>query len=333
MKKTLIRAAKIIIPVSLAVYLSWYIINSMNAEEKTIVASVFSETNYFFIFLSVVFAWISHVLRAARWKYLLEPMGYKVPFWNNYHAVMIGYFMNLLLPRAGELSRAGIVAKTDNVPFEKAFGTIIAERVIDTLMLGSIVLITMLLQYDKFMEMISEFKGMKNGEESGSNIFTYILIGGGILIVAGLVVFFTSEKIRNKIKQLLRGFSEGILTIVKMKTRFAFLIYTLLIWFFYLSLFLVCFYSLESTSAIPLKALMLGFIGGAIGIILVQGGIGVYPLLIATTISMYKEELMNDQLFPTLIGLGWVMWLAQTFLLVAAGAVSFYLVSKKAIKE
>jgi len=332
-KKTLIRAAKIIIPVSLAVYLSWYIINSMNEEEKTIVASVFSEANYFFIFISIVFAWISHALRAARWKYLLEPMGYKIPFWNNYHAVMIGYFMNLLLPRAGELSRAGIVRKTDNIPFEKAFGTIVAERVIDTLMLGTIVLVTMFLQYDKFMEMIAQFQGMKSGEDSGNTIMMYILFAGGILIVAGLIIFIVSEKIRNKIKQLVRGFSEGILTIVKMKNRLAFILYTLLIWFFYLALFLVCFYALESTSEIPLKVLLLGFIGGAIGIILVQGGIGVYPLLIATTISMYKEELMNDQLFPTLIGLGWVMWLAQTFLLVAAGAVSFYLVSKKAIRE
>lgn len=333
MKKTLIRAAKIIIPVSLAIYLSWYIINSMKDDEKTIVASVFSEVNYFIIFISVIFAWISHALRAARWKYLLEPMGYKVPFWNNYHAVMIGYFMNLLLPRAGELSRAGILTKTDDVPFEKAFGTIVAERVIDTLMLGTIVLVTMFLQYDKFMEMLAQFNGIKDGKQDGSNIMLYLFIGGGIIFVAGIVVFIVSEKIRSKIKQLLRGFTEGILTILKLKHRLAFFLYTLLIWFFYLALFLVCFYALESTVEIPLKALMLGFIGGAIGIILVQGGIGVYPLLIATTISIYKDELMNDQLFPTLIGLGWVMWLAQTFLLVAAGAVSFYLVSKKEIKE
>ncbi|MFZ5554554.1 MAG: lysylphosphatidylglycerol synthase transmembrane domain-containing protein [Bacteroidota bacterium] len=332
MKKTLIQAAKIIIPVALAIYLSWYFIASMGEEEKQKVSSVFSEANYFIIFLSIVFAWISHVLRAARWNLLLEPMGYKPSFWNNYHAVMIGYFMNLLLPRAGELSRAGIISKTDNVPFEKGFGTIVAERVIDTLVLGCIVLVTMLLQYDKFMEMMSQL-GNLNGEKSGNNITLYIGIGIAVAGIVALVIYLKNERFRNKIKQLVRGFIEGILTIVRMKKFVPFFLYTIGIWFFYVTLYLVCFYALESTAGIPVKILMLGFIGGAIGIILVQGGIGVYPLLIATAISIYKEELHNDQLFPILIGLGWVMWLAQTFLLVAGGAVSFYLVSKKAIKE
>lgn len=332
MKKTLIQAAKIIIPVALAIYLSWYFIASMGEEEKQKVSSVFSEANYFIIFLSIVFAWISHVLRAARWNLLLEPMGYKPSFWNNYHAVMIGYFMNLLLPRAGELSRAGIISKTDNVPFEKGFGTIVAERVIDTLVLGCIVLVTMLLQYDKFMEMMSQL-GNLNGEKSGNNITLYIGIGIALAGIVALVIYLKNERFRNKIKQLVRGFIEGILTIVRMKKFVPFFLYTIGIWFFYVTLYLVCFYALESTAGIPVKILMLGFIGGAIGIILVQGGIGVYPLLIATAISIYKEELHNDQLFPILIGLGWVMWLAQTFLLVAGGAVSFYLVSKKAIKE
>jgi hypothetical protein len=274
-----------------------------------------------------LFSWLSHYARSARSQILLEPMGYKTSVWNNYHAVMVGYFMNLLLPRAGEISRAGVMTRTEKVPFEKAFGAIIAERVIDVIMLATISLITIGMQYSKFELLWGHINEMKTnqGSSGSSPWFFYVLIVLGVLALGVMVLYVVHKGFRSKINGLIKGLMDGLLTIIKLKKRWQFIGYTFLIWFLYIALYLICFYSIEETSGLELKGLMLGFLGGSIGIILVQGGIGVYPVMVATALALYGAD--RD----IVIALGWVVWAAQTILLIVAGAVSFYVLSKKAV--
>lgn len=323
--KTLIKVLKIALPLSLGLYLAYYSFASI--EDKDKVGQVLSRANYLFIVLSILFSWLSHYARSARSQILLEPMGYKTSVWNNYHAVMVGYFMNLLLPRAGEISRAGIMTRTEKVPFEKAFGAIIAERVIDVIMLGTISLITIGMQYSKFELLWGHINELKanQGSEAGSPWFFYVLIALGVLALGAMVMYFVHNGFRSKINGLIKGLMDGLLTIIRLKKRWQFIGYTLLIWFLYIALYLICFYSIEETSGLELKGLMLGFLGGSIGIILVQGGIGVYPVMVATALALYGAD--RD----IVIALGWVVWAAQTILLIVAGAVSFYVLSKKAV--
>jgi uncharacterized membrane protein YbhN (UPF0104 family) len=323
--KTLIKVLKIAIPLSLGLYLAYYSFASI--EDKDKVGQVLSRANYLFIFLSILFSWLSHYARSARSQILLEPMGYKTSVWNNYHAVMVGYFMNLLLPRAGEISRAGVMTRTEKVPFEKAFGAIIAERVIDVIMLATISLITIGMQYSKFELLWGHINEMKTnqGSSGSSPWFFYVLIVLGVLALGAMVLYVVHKGFRSKINGLIKGLMDGLLTIIKLKKRWQFIGYTFLIWFLYIALYLICFYSIEETSGLELKGLMLGFLGGSIGIILVQGGIGVYPVMVATALALYGAD--RD----IVIALGWVVWAAQTILLIVAGAVSFYVLSKKAV--
>ncbi len=309
------------IPVGFALYLTWYLIDRMSVDDREKVSQVFTRANYFFIFVSVIFSWLSHYFRALRWRYLLEPMGYKPRFWNSYHAVMIGYFMNLLLPRAGEVSRAGFLARYEKIPFEKSFGTILAERVIDALLLGLIALVTIAFQYDKFDELWIQLQAMKtsqDGQAENNNWVNIVLIIIAAAAVGMLVLYAINRNFRNRVHLLIRGLGTGLTTILHLKKRGAFIFYSLLIWLLYILMYLVCFYAIEETSHLPLEGMMLGFLGGSIGIILVQGGIGVYPMLVATALALYGGD------YGAVYALGWIVWLAQTLLLVVAGGISFY---------
>lgn len=322
--KNLIKVLKVILPLSLGLYLAWYSIASIENKDKVI--EVMSNANYFLIFLSIVFSWLSHYIRSVRYNYLLESMGYQPKTRNSYHAVMIGYFMNLLLPRAGEVSRAGIISRYEKVPFEKAFGAILAERVVDVIMLGSICLITIFLQYGKFQELWAKFGDMQKAnpnEPQGINWMFIILIVFAVLAIGLFVLYLVKKSFREKINKILKGFIDGLVSILKLKKRIAFILMTIAIWTLYIALYMICFYSIEETSHLSVEGLMLGFIGGSIGIVLVQGGIGVYPLLVATALSLYNAD------YDIVIALGWITWAAQTLLLVVAGAISFYLVSRK----
>ena len=95
----------------------------------------FKNANYSWVFLGLLFGILSHLSRAYRWKFMLEPIGYKPKFTNSVLAVLIAYLVNLAIPRAGEVSRAAVMANYENVPFEKGFGTIVAERIADLIMM------------------------------------------------------------------------------------------------------------------------------------------------------------------------------------------------------
>ncbi len=325
MKKQIINVIKIVVPLGIGLYLAWYFFNQI--EDKQKVYSVFSEANYLIIFISVVLSWLSHYTRALRFKLLSIPMGYQIKKWHSYHAVMIGYFMNLLLPRAGELSRAAYLSRYENMPFEKAFGTILAERVIDILMLLSICLLVGLAQYDKLPVLIDKFSEVKANDQpqQGVSWFIYILILIAAVAIIFLILYLKSIKVREKINNLIKGFFTGITTIFKIKQKILFVTYTLIIWFCYISMYVICFYAVEQTANLPLAGIMLGFIAGSMGIIFVQGGIGVYPVLVATALALYDAD--KDIVFAV----AWITWLAQTLLIVTAGAISMYFIPSKTI--
>lgn len=256
---------------------------------------------------------------------MLEPLGYKTNKWNNYHAVITGYFMNMLLPRAGEVSRAGVMARYEGVPFEKGFGTILAERVIDLMVMSTMMIITLWLQGEKYPEIKMKYDELTAQYKSeNSNLGLYIMIGLGVCALAGLYFYFTNAKVKAKINGIIKGLMDGLLTIIRLKKRWQFLGHTLLIWTMYLGLYWVVFLGIPETSAIDPRGMLLGFLAGGISIIIVPGGIGVYPVFVATALSFYCPP----EHYPLLFGLGWLAWLAQTALIVSAGVLSLYLVPK-----
>ena len=118
MKTKIISALKLILPLAFGVFLIWLFYDALCEDQRKDLFHAFAIADYKWVFIAMLLGYASHVSRAWRWRYLLETLGYKkIKFWNAYHALMIGYIINYILPRAGEASRAGVLAKTENVPY------------------------------------------------------------------------------------------------------------------------------------------------------------------------------------------------------------------------
>ena len=147
---------KVLLPLALGVFLIWYYAQSLDEQGKQEILASFKKANYGWILFSLVFAVLSHLSRAYRWKYTLEPLGYKPKFWNSFFAVMIAYLVNLAVPRLGEISRCGVMARYEKIPFEKLLGTVIAERVADFILLLLSTLIVVIIQIDVIGSLLQE---------------------------------------------------------------------------------------------------------------------------------------------------------------------------------
>lgn len=274
--------------------------------------SYFGSADYFYVALSLLFMKISHASRAYRWKYSLQYLGYQSSFWNNFMAISVGYLLNLTVPRSGEISRAVVLQKYDKIPFDKGFGTIIAERIIDLIFLLFFVTLALVLQYRYLMEFLTEHIPL-----------TKLLVLFGVLIIAatvGLYLIYTSQwKLFVFIREKIAGLVEGLLSIFKMPYRIPFLIHTLIIWISFVLTFYFGTKVLPETASISLGVTMVAFVVGSLAISFTNGGIGAFPLLIAKILALYGISLTAGTAF------GWILWTSQTVLVLFLGGVSFLL--------
>lgn len=285
-----------------------------------------NQINYAWIVLSLIIGLLSHLVRAHRWKYLLEPMGHHTSFANRYHATMVGYVVNMVIPRAGEASRAGVLLKTNDVPFSKAFGTIIAERAIDLILLLIVGLITVSLSLTDFYALYDKL--LVGNKKEGSGAMIYFLAGFVLIALLGWIFLRKNVALRDKIWNLIGGVKSGLFSIFKSKNPGAFVLHSILIWVLYILFFGVCFLALEETKSVPVQGILMGFIAGTLGVMLTNGGVGVYPLFVGTVITFYAFPDFAG-VHNTALALASVIWLTQTFFLIILGLISLVYISRK----
>lgn len=321
MKKILTTILKIGIPLGLGVYLVWYFFSTLTPEQKDQIADAVVQANYWWVLFAIVPAVLSHVSRAYRWKYTLDPLGYKPDFANSFFSVMIGYLVNLAIPRLGEISRCGFMNRYDKIPFEKLIGTVIAERIADIIILLTTITVTVLIQYNLISDFVNELLADKFGNISG----TFILLVLTGLVVAGFLGLYMVYKIKwknallIKIQDIIQGIISGVASILTMKNKGWFLAHTFFIWAMYFFMLYLNFFALEETSTISFGAALTAFTVGGLAMALTNGGIGAYPLAIQAALTLYG--------FTETAGaaLGWIMWIAQTVLIIVLGAGSMLL--------
>jgi uncharacterized protein (TIRG00374 family) len=332
-KNKWIEALKVIVPILLGIYLIFHFYNKLSESEKSDMFLAIKGANYWWLSLAAVLGLLSHWIRAVRWKHLLEPMGYKPKNLNSFFAVLIGYAANLLLPRLGEASRCASMAKYENIPFNKSFGTVIAERLIDVILLALVLGLTVFLQLKLIANSPEAQLFIEKFSEQTSNLSILFGIGGVLVFV---IIFYWLYKWLNEkpfIKKLIdfaKGFLQGITSLLKMKNKALFLMQSLFIWVLYISMFWVCFFALPQTAEVAPAGILLAFVFGSFAVILVQGGIGVFPVAIMQALVYYN--------IPESAGmaLGWLTWLVQTIGYLAFGLASLILMpvyNKKTLKN
>lgn len=317
MKKALIQLAKIIVPVGLGVYLTVHIYNGLDEDQRSALFEALRKADYFWVGLSFLLGLLSHFIRGYRWNFQLEAMGYRVSTLNNFLAVMIGYIVNLILPRVGEVSRAAAITKYEKVPFEKSFGSILSERALDFIVLLSITVLTLLLQYSILQPFADDLLEAVSGK-AGSAILWTVLGAAAVGAVIGIRLLdrWKDRPGFSMLWKLKEGLLEGLRSVFKMKKRGAYLAATVAIWFLYIAMFWVCFYALPETSALGASAVFAGFVVGSFAIVIVPGGIGAFPVGIMQALLLYGIA------GETGFALGWILWISQTSMIVIFGGIS-----------
>lgn len=313
MNRRLKKKLKIILPILLGVILVWYSYTITSPEDRAQILKYISEANWAWVLLSIFIGMLSHISRAIRWNYLLEPLGYRPKLTNNVMIILMAYLTNLGIPRSGELLRATALATYENVPFEKGFGTIVTERVIDVVMLLLIIMTALFAQTDIIMGYL-DTHGIGMSLTLGAVAVAVVLA-----FIALIVLRRVTHRWAIRIKDLIKGLLDGILSIFKMKNKWAFIAHTVFIWAAYIAMFWVIKFTVPETIDLSMGQLLVGFVAGAFAMTATNGGLGLYPIAVSASLALFGISGASGDAF------GWIMWISQTLMIVLFGAISFLL--------
>ncbi len=289
----------------MAVILLWFAFRGQNIKE---IWHHLLNANYAWVLASVLVSILAHYVRGLRWKMLIEPLGYKPKSSNMFHSVMIGYLANLAVPRMGEVSRCGVLNRTDKIPLNALIGTVIIERIMDVLFLIGILMLSVLIEYSTiheflFTNIINPFLG-KFQNASSSVLILFLLMLTGAIAIYLLKIYhrkLLSNKIYNKIWGLLLGFKDGVLSILKLEQKGLFIFYSIFIWAMYTLSTWMCFFAIEPTSNLSMgSAIFIMAVGGLGMSAPVQGGIGAYEAAIQLALLVYGINSADGLIYATL---------------------------------
>ena len=290
----------------MGVVLVWYSLSKISIEE---LFEYFKKANYGWVVLGLFFGLLSHISRAYRWKFMIEPLGYKLGFPNSLMAVFAAYLVNYTIPRAGEITRATLITNYEGVPFEKGFGTIVAERAADMVMLLFIIGVTFFLQFEFIYNFfLNKFSATKIAMILGVMI---LFLGFGYVFIKK-----SNSKIAVKFKSFIEGLLEGVMVVFRMKKKWAFIFHTVFIWVMYVLMFYITTFAVAELSDISFGAILVGFIVGSFSIAATNGGIGSYPEAVVIAFLLFNLPEDPSRAF------GWIMWASQTLMIIILGGIS-----------
>jgi uncharacterized protein (TIRG00374 family) len=303
-----------------------------------------AQANYTWVVISIVMGYAAIISRGYRWLLLLEPMGYKPRFWSSVHAVGFGYMFNIFVPRGGELGRCGIMNRSEKIPVDKLFGTVILERVIDFAFLIIVITLAFILNIDNFQQMLSTELEVSQVVETKTsfdlmidsvlNVLKYILIGGfalGFLAAIIALLFFrnriTNHPKFNKVREFWDGLKAGFISIKNLNNKWQFIGHSVFIWLMYFLMVYICFFSLNETSNLTVADGFLVMAAASLGIVIpAPGGMGSYHYLVTLALVVIGIERSIGFSFATIVHT------SQTIMLLSSGLIGllyFSLTKKK----
>jgi len=304
-----LKVLKIALPLCLGIFLISYSYSRFTQDQLSEIKTYFAKADYLIVLLSVFLSILSHISRAYRWNFMLEPLGYKPRLANNFMAISVAYLLNILIPKSGEVSRGIILDKYENVPFTKGFGTIISERVVDLVFLLLFTLLALSLQFDELYSYLSEIFRPKK-------ILFALLFLTVLAISFFLFIRFSKSKLQQKLKNFIFDLKEGVFSILKMKRKWAFLFHTIIIWGLYLASFYTATHALAETSNISIGVLIITFVVGSFAFAFTNSGFGSYPFFVAGILAVFGVAETAGTAF------GWIVWTSNIASIIFFGCLS-----------
>ncbi len=266
---------------------------------------------------------LGQVIRAERWRMLMVPTGYKVTFYHSFLSLMVGYLVNLVIPRGGEVSRCYNLYKLDGSPVETSFGTVVIERIIDVICLVMLVALSFAIESEKLFAFIGTLPIQASGL-SGKLLIAGLAIG--MLIVAAIIVFWFSkknQKLNAFLKRTLNGFKQGLAAVFRLEKKFLFIVYSAVIWALYFLMSYCVVMAFKETSVLGITAVLSLFAIGAIAMAApLPGGAGSYHTLVPAGLVFLYAIPQSDAVAFTFVFHAW-----QTLIMIVAGAISVFVTS------
>lgn len=318
MQKKLIKIiSKVILPALLGIFTLYFIYRDFNF--KLFIVSISSGINWYFMLLSFFFGVMAQVFRAWRWKILLKPIGAYPKTSSCTDAIFISYAASLVVPRIGEVSRCGVIKKTDGIPFAKSLGTVITERIVDMLTIAIISFITLITQMPVFMRYIEQ-TGAKI--PSLSHLLTSPWFYIGVFSFIGIIILLYHLRktiiFYEKVKGFIINISEGIYSLKDIQDIWKFVFYSFSIWACYFLHFYITFYCFNFTEHLTLEAGLVMFVVGTFAVLVpTPNGAGAWHFAIISALMIYGIDANNSSLFAL------VVHTFQTFLLVLLGSFAY----------
>lgn len=307
----MLKYIKALIPILIGIACIYYSTTTLSQEDINSIIESFSNAKYSWVIFGVILGALSHISRSYRWKYLLEPLGHKISFINSVLAIFSGYLINYTIPRSGDIARGTIVYKYENIPLDKAIGTIVAERAIDVLCIGVLIIIGLFINYELIANKLYE---------ASSFINLKLLI---IILITTILIFYFLLSLKNqthpifsKVQDFFKGLYQGFIIIFQLENKLLFIFHSIFIWLMYVLMFYVTSLAVSELPDLSFSSMLISFILASLTIVFTPGGIGAYPLAVQISLSWFGINAVSSLSF------GWIMWTSQTLMIIIFGGLS-----------
>ena len=289
---------KVVLPLGLGIAIIYYLISKIDPSQLWV---ILKDANWGILLFSLFFGLLGNTIRGYRWALFITPLGYSPKISNLNYAIYGGYAVNFALPRAGEIWRCGVIAKEDNIPFSKLFGTMILDRIFDTITVAIISLVAFLFNMQFFLTQLEQNQTTFN---TISSIFKspllYLAIGAAIATIYIIFRFFKENVIVRKIKGFLSSIANDLKAIWKMNTKGRVFLYTIGIWGSYFCYFYITFFAFDFTADLGITAGLIAFALSSISMgVPSNGGLGPWQIAVIASLSLYGVDKLHATAFAT----------------------------------
>lgn len=307
---------------AIGIFLIFWFVNKLSPAERAEIWQYFREASPLWLLAAMIVGVFSHIFRALRWNLLIESVTTKPNVKNTFWAVMVGYLVNYAVPRLGEITRCAVLGKKEKIPVDTVLGTMISERLFDMLCYVIIFVLAFIALTAKMMAFLDNYQTP-----------SFISWNFALIVLLALIALFVAyklwrrhkptSKLGQKISASIHRFIDGGKSIINLKKKWLFILYSILIWVCYLLMTYIAFLTIDATYHLPLDAAFAVLALGTIGMLIIQGGIGVYPIIVSQVLLLYGIDKVGGY------SLGWISWTIQTVIVLILGLIGFIMLSQK----
>lgn len=301
MPKIIKKILNIVLPIMLGAGILWWMYRDFDFNR--IAHTLRYGMNWWWMIFSLVFGVTAQLFRGLRWKQTLAPIGEHPRTSNCVHAIFLSYAASLVIPRIGEVTRCGVLNRYDGTSFPKAIGTVVTERIIDSLLILFIAAAVMLSQIGVFAKFFRKTGTNLDDILRGFTATGYIVTAICLLVTIVFLYFLLRRfSIKGRLNEIFKEVKEGVLSLRKVENKWLFAAYTLGIWMSYFLHFYITFFCFPFTEQLGLGVALVSFIVGSIAVIVpTPNGLGPWHFAVKTIFLLYGVEAANAETFVLIV--------------------------------